>query len=115
MWKVLPRCAREITSRRFRKQIIAWRKDYGSYGHSFYLNRDSRGFRGGERGRTARAVGRRIYSPNAGGEEAAVKRVVDGGPVPRAFWIGSAPASGANDRAFAITNLSAVHSLVPSA
>jgi hypothetical protein len=57
----------------------------------------------------------RIYSPNAGGEEAAVKRVVDGGPVPRAFWIGSAPASGANDRAFAITNLSAVHSLVPSA
>jgi CubicO group peptidase (beta-lactamase class C family) len=36
MWKVLPRCAREITSRRFRKQIIAWRKDYGSYPYKYF-------------------------------------------------------------------------------
>ncbi len=37
MWKVLPRCAREITSRRFRKQIIAWRKDYGRTAIRFVL------------------------------------------------------------------------------
>jgi len=37
MWKVLPRCAREITSRRFRKQIIAWRKDYGPTAIRFVL------------------------------------------------------------------------------
>src|SRR5207248_1827668 len=37
MWKVLPRCARQITSRRFRKQIIAWRKDYGRTAIRFVL------------------------------------------------------------------------------
>ena len=67
MWKVLPRCAREITSRRFRKQIIAWRRDYGSYGHSFRLNRDSRDFRGGERCRE--------QAPSAAGPDYSPMRV----------------------------------------
>jgi hypothetical protein len=30
-WKILPRCPDEIRSRRLRKKIIAWRRDYASY------------------------------------------------------------------------------------
>ena len=79
MWKVLPRCAREITSRRFRKQIIAWRKDYGRTAIRFVLIVTVAIFA------AANVVAQQEPSadspdlqPNAGGEEAAVKRVVDG-------------------------------------
>src|SRR5439155_12846787 len=58
-WKVLPRCPSEITSRRFRKQIIAWRRDYASHRHSFWLDRHSRGFGGGEGCRAASVLLRR--------------------------------------------------------
>jgi CubicO group peptidase (beta-lactamase class C family) len=71
-------CPRKITTSRFRKQIIAWRRDYGSYGHSFRLNRDSRGSGGKDAAQEAPSAAGQTLQPDAGGEEAAVKRVVDG-------------------------------------
>ena len=58
-WKVLPRCPGEITSRRFRKQIIAWRRDYASHRHSFRPDCRSRGFGGGEGCRATSGLWRR--------------------------------------------------------
>ena len=77
-WKVLPRCRGEITSRRFRSQIIE-RKDYASHRRLFWLIVTVTVLA------VANVVAQQAPSaagphlqPDAGDEEAAVKRVVDG-------------------------------------
>jgi hypothetical protein len=50
---------RNYICRRFRKQIIAWRRDYASHRHSFWPDCHSRGFGGSEGCRAASALRRR--------------------------------------------------------
>ena len=63
----------------FSKQIIA-EKNYASYRHWFHLSHGPGGFGGSEKSSRSKRPPPRDQNlqPNAGGEEAAVKRVVDG-------------------------------------